>query len=138
MKSSAMGVFKLKKSAKKSRTIVNGLSPIEVEIMQVIWRDGKVTVRAVHEELLENGYIPYTTIMAAMNNLSLKGILKQNRENKAYVYSAAISNTKVANQIIDSVIDRILGGSKNPILRHLLKIKDEAELEELLKLKEKL
>ncbi|MHB8841055.1 MAG: BlaI/MecI/CopY family transcriptional regulator [Candidatus Aquicultor sp.] len=128
----------MKKSGKKSRTSVNGLSPIEVEIMQVIWRDKKVTVRDVHEELLRNGYVPYTTIMAAMNNLSQKGILKQNKESKAYVYSAAISNTEVANQIIDGVVDRILGGSKAPILRHLLKIKDEAELEELLKLKDNL
>lgn len=128
----------MRKGTKKSRTSVNGLSPIEVEILQVIWRDKKVTVRDVHEDLLKNGYIPYTTIMASMNNMSQKGLLKQNRGSKAYVYSAAISNTQVANEIIDGVVNRILGGSKDPILRHLLKIKNDSELQELLKLRDNL
>lgn len=130
-----MGVFKLAKSGKK-KIVINGLSSIEAEIMHIVWRDNKITVREVHEELLENGYVPYTTIMAAMNNLALKGLLKQSRKNKAYVYSPALSNIQVANNIIDTVVEKILKGSPSLIIGHLLKIKNKDDIEKLLELRE--
>lgn len=126
------------KGAKNRRVKINGLSEIEAEIMQVIWERGKTTVREVHEELLRNGYIPYTTIMAAMTNLSQKGVLKQNKKDRAYIYSAAVSNTEMANEIIDNVVEKILNGSPKPIISYLLKLKSEAEVDELLELKNKL
>lgn len=125
------------KEARKKADI-NGLSEIEAEVMRNIWGKKKVTVREVHETMMEKGYIPYTTIMAAMNNLALKGLLKQNRNGKAYLYSAAVGKNEVANAIIDNVVDKVLGGSIVPVLRHLLKFKTEAEVEELLALKKKL
>lgn len=128
----------MKKGTKKRKPNINGLSSIEAEIMQIVWDRDKVTVREVHEELLKAGYIPYTTIMAAMNNLAQKGVLKQNRNGKAYIYSAAVSQTQVANEIIDNVVERVLNGSPDTILRHLLKLKSEDEVEALKKLKEKL
>ncbi len=128
----------MKKETRKKRADINGLSEIEAEVMQNIWGKKKVTVREVHETMMEKGYIPYTTIMAVMNNLALKGLLKQNRNGKAYLYSAAVSKNDMANALIDNVVDKILGGSAVPVLRHLLKFKTEAEVEELLALKKKL
>jgi len=117
---------------------VNGLSPVEAEIMRLIWIENKTTVRDVHEELLKGGYIPYTTIMASMHNLSKKGLLKQNKKRRAYSYTPLLSNLEVAKQIIDSMVDRILDGKPDPIIRHLLKIKGEDDLAQLLKLRDKL
>lgn len=128
----------VRKTGKKQSASINGLSPIEADIMQIVWREGNTTVREVHEELLRSGYVPYTTIMAAMNNMAQKGLLKQNKKNKAYAYSAALSSAAVANEIIDNVVDRILGGSPTPILAHLLKIKNKEDVEELIRLKDKL
>lgn len=128
----------MKKEAVKRGADINGLSSIEAEVMQNIWGKKKITVREVHETMLEKGYIPYTTIMAVMNSLARKGLLKQNKNGKAYLYSATVSKNEIASSIIDNVVDRILGGSAIPILRHLLKLKTEAEVNELLVLKEKL
>lgn len=128
----------MEKTSRKRKVNVNGLSLLEADIMQVIWQKKKVTVREVHEEHLKRGYIPYTTIMAAMNNLAQKGLLKQNRNDKAYIYSPALSRDKVAKLIIDNVVDKVLGGSKVPVLRHLLKLKTNDEVEEIIKLRDKL
>jgi predicted transcriptional regulator len=117
---------------------INGLSPVEAEIMRLIWIENKTTVREVHEELLESGYVPYTTIMAAMHNLAKKGLLKQNRKNRAYSYTPALSNFDVAKQIIDNVVDKILDGKPDSILRHLLKIKNDDELVAIYQLRDKL
>jgi predicted transcriptional regulator len=117
---------------------VNGLSPIEAEIMRLIWVEDKTTVRGVHEELLKSGYIPYTTVMAAMHNLAKKGLLKQNKKNRAYSYTPLLTNLEVAKQIVDNVIDRILDGKPDSILRHLLKIKGDEELARLFLLRDQL
>ncbi|MBE0447230.1 MAG: BlaI/MecI/CopY family transcriptional regulator [Actinobacteria bacterium] len=128
----------MKRGAKKCKATINGLSQIEADVMQIIWKRGKTTVRGVHEEMLANGYIPYTTVMATMTNLSQKGILKQNKSDRAYLYSAVISNTKIANEIVDNVIEKVLGGSPKPIISHLLRLKNEAEVDELIELRNKL
>jgi predicted transcriptional regulator len=117
---------------------LNGLSSIEAEIMHLIWIEEKTTVREVHEELLKSGYIPYTTIMAAMHNLSKKGLLKQNKKNRAYSYAPLLSNLEVAKQITDNVVEKILDGNPDSILRHLLKIKGEDELTHIYELRDKL
>jgi len=128
----------VRKGARNRRVKINGLSEIEAEIMQIVWEKGKTSVREVHEELLRNGYIPYTTIMAAMTNLSQKGVLKQNKKDRAYIYSAAVSNTEMANEIIDNVVEKLLNGSPKPIISYLLKLKSESEVDELLELKNRL
>lgn len=128
----------MKRGAKKRRAKIDGLSQIEADVMQIIWRKGKTTVREIHEEMLPHGYIPYTTVMAVMANLAQKGVLKQNRNGKAYLYNPAISSTKIANDIVDSIVDRILDGSPKPIIAHLLGLKSEAEVDELIELKSNL
>jgi predicted transcriptional regulator len=103
-----------------------------------VWQEKKTTVSEVHEEMLRQGYIPYTTVMAAMNNMSQKGLLKQNKEGKAYVYSAAITRDKMAKSIVDTVVAKVLGGSATPLISHLLDLKSEEDVEKILKLKDKL
>ncbi|MBI4733750.1 MAG: BlaI/MecI/CopY family transcriptional regulator [Rubrobacteridae bacterium] len=127
------------KTRKRSKKLgINGLSTLEADIMNIVWKQKKITVREVHETMLEEGYIPYTTVMAAMNNMSQKGLLKQNKNGKAYVYSAAISRDSMAKSIVDTVVTKILGGTATPLVSHLLKLKSDNDYEKLIELKNKL
>ncbi|MDI6815774.1 MAG: BlaI/MecI/CopY family transcriptional regulator [Actinomycetota bacterium] len=127
------------RTRKRSKKLgINGLSTLEADILDIVWQHKKITVREVHETMLEEGYIPYTTVMAAMNNMSQKGLLKQNKDGKAYVYSASISRDNTAKAIVDSVVNRILGGVSTPLVSHLLKLKSDDDVEKLLELKKKL
>jgi len=105
------------KRAKKP--VLSGLNELEADIMDIVWDHTKITVRDVHEVMMEGGYIPYTTVMAAMNNMSLKGLLKQNRNGRAFVYAAAISREQMACSIIDAVINRVLEGDRAVIVSYL-------------------
>ncbi|MDP2211671.1 MAG: BlaI/MecI/CopY family transcriptional regulator [Candidatus Aquicultor sp.] len=126
------------RTKRKRRVKLNGLNELETEIMQIVWTRGRATVRDVHEELLLAGYTPYTTVMAAMNNLAQKGVLKQDKKDRAYSYKPAVSSAQMANDIVDNVIDKILGGSASPIISHLLKLNGEDEVVEILELRNKL
>jgi len=124
---------------KRSKKLgINGLSTLEADIMNIVWDYRKITVREVHETMLEEGYIPYTTVMAAMNNMAQKGLLKQNRNGKAYIYSAAVSRDNMAKSIVDTVVEKVLGGTATPLVSHLLKLKKDEDVEKLLEMKKNL
>lgn len=124
---------------KRSKKLgINGLSTLEADIMNIVWEHKKITVREVHETMLEEGYIPYTTVMAAMNNMAQKGLLKQNRNGKAYIYSAAVSRDNMAKSIVDTVVEKVLGGTATPLVSHLLKLKKDEDVEKLLEMKKNL
>lgn len=128
-----------KESRTRSKKLgINGLSTLEADIMDIVWKHKKTTVREVHETMLEEGYLPYTTVMAAMNNMAQKGILKQNKQDKAYVYSAAMPREKMAASIIDAVVSKVLKGQSSPVVAHMLGLKEEKEVDELMALKDKL
>lgn len=104
---------------KKSEEIgingLNSISNLEADIMKIVWERKKVTVREVHEYMLrkeienkKEGFIPYTTVMSTMTTLAEKGLLKQDKSSKTYIYSAAIDNKELSKSIIKSVAEKLL------------------------------
>ena len=104
---------------RRSGAIGGGLSPLEIKIMNAAWSKGKLTVRGIHEPLLADGYIPYTSVMAIMNGLVAKGLLKQDKSSRTYVYKPNVERKELAVRIVDEVIDGILQGDAKPIAEHL-------------------
>ncbi|MEA2016228.1 MAG: BlaI/MecI/CopY family transcriptional regulator [Actinomycetota bacterium] len=116
---------------KKSEEIgidgLNSISNLEAEIMKIIWKSGKVTVREVHEDMLrkeieskEHDFIPYTTVMSTMTTLAEKGLLKQNKTSKTYLYSAAVDKKELSKRIIKSVSDKLLEDSTRGMVSRFL------------------
>lgn len=112
---------------KKSEEIgingLNSISNLEADIMKIVWERKKVTVREVHEYMLrieieskKEGFIPYTTVMSTMTTLAEKGLLKQDKSSKTYIYSAAVDNRELSKSIIKSVADKLLAESSKKII----------------------
>ena len=102
--------------------------------MKVVWDRGRVTVRDVYEVLRERRQIAYTTVMTMMNILDQKGFLKRTPgEDRAFVYEPASSRQKETRAMVNEFLDRVFGGSANPLLLHLIKEKrlTEKDLDEL-------
>ncbi|MCL5292933.1 MAG: BlaI/MecI/CopY family transcriptional regulator [Actinobacteria bacterium] len=104
---------------RRETAIGEGLSPLEIEIMKAAWRNGEITVRNVHEALLADGYIPYTSVMAVINGLVAKSILKKDESFRTYVYKPTMNRDQLAVKIIDDVVDQILEGDPQLLIRHL-------------------
>jgi predicted transcriptional regulator len=117
---------------KKSEEIgingLNSISNLEADIMKIVWERKKVTVREVHEYMLrkeieskKEGFIPYTTVMSTMTTLAEKGLLKQDKSSKTYIYSAAVDNRELSKSIIRSVADKLLEESSKKIISSFFK-----------------
>lgn len=103
---------------------LTGLGWLEAEILRVVWDKGEVTVRDVYEELRLRRRIAYTTVMSVLRNLHAKGLLQQDRSAAAYVYKAAVDDVDVAAGILETVVDKIMGGRTEPLIAFLTSYRD--------------
>ena len=67
-----------------------GLGDLEREVMTQLWESGEpLTVRQVHERLSRDRDLAYTTVMTVLDRLAKKGVVDQQRADRAYRYAAA-------------------------------------------------
>jgi BlaI family penicillinase repressor len=116
------------------RKAVRVLGLQELEIMKVVWDRGRVTVRDVYETLRQRRQIAYTTVMTMMNILDQKGFLKKAPgQDRAFVYEPGRSRQAVMRAMVKEFLDRVFGGSANPLMLHLIENKQltKKDLDEL-------
>ena len=112
------------------------LTEQELELMKIVWRRGRATVRDVYEELLANRKIAYTTVMTMMGILEQKGHLKKSADDRAYVYRPAQPQRDVVRSMVEDFVKRVFNGSATPLLVHLIEDKtiSAEELDEISRL----
>ena len=96
------------------------LTEQELEIMKIVWKRDKATVRDVYEALLEKRKIAYTTVMTMMKILERKKYLRKSEQDRAYVYRAAQAQRKVLGAMVKEFVNRVFNGSAEPLLVHLV------------------
>ncbi len=96
-----------------------GLTRLELKIMQAVWKLGGGTVSAVGEEL--DPPLAYTTVQTMLNILERKGKLRRALKGRAYVYTAAVSESRALGQGVRDLVDRMFGGSSEELVMSLLK-----------------
>lgn len=98
-----------------------GLTKLELQIMQVIWRQGASNVGEVQEGLEQK--LAYTTVQTMLNILQRKGKLKRKLNGRAYEYSATVTEAKALSHALRDVVDRMFGGSSEELVMSLIKSK---------------
>ena len=96
------------------------LAPQELEIMKVVWARRSATVRDVYEDLRARRRVAYTTVMTMMNILERKGHLKKRAEGRSFVYQPARPKRQVVGAMVREFLDRVFGGSAEPLLVQLV------------------
>ena len=65
------------------------MTPLELEIMQVLWETGPATVQTVQRGLKRE--LAYTTVQTMLTVLHRKNKVKRTLKDKAYVYKPVVS-----------------------------------------------
>jgi BlaI family transcriptional regulator, penicillinase repressor len=97
------------------------LTPLELEIMHVLWEEGSANVQSVQQKLKRP--LAYTTVQTMLNILHRKGKVKRTLKERAYFYTPAVSRTHVTRQHIGDIIDRLFGGSAESLVMSLVETK---------------
>jgi BlaI family penicillinase repressor len=96
-----------------------GLTKLELQIMQVIWKLGTSSVKDVQEGLEQK--LAYTTVQTMLNILERKGKLKRKLRGRAYVYSATVTEARASRHAVRDLVDRMFGGSTDELVMSLIK-----------------
>jgi BlaI family transcriptional regulator, penicillinase repressor len=97
------------------------MTPLELEIMQVLWETGPATVQTVQRGLKRE--LAYTTVQTMLTVLHRKDKVKRVLKDKAYVYKPAVSRTKFTGHAVREFIDRMFGGSAEGLVMNLVQEK---------------
>jgi predicted transcriptional regulator len=90
------------------------LTPLELEIMQVLWESGACTVSDVQPKL--KAELAYTTVQTMLNVLLRKSKVKRVQEGRAYRYRAIVSRERATGSALSDMVKRVFGGSSEALL----------------------
>ncbi len=95
------------------------LTRYELEIMDVVWRLGEVTVHDVCANL--GRPLAYTTVMTTLGVLERKkGVLERTKRGRAYVYRPVVSRDDVSRDLLKELREVMFGGSLPSLVLNLL------------------
>ncbi len=95
------------------------LTPLELEIMQVLWETGPANVQTVQSKL-ESRSLAYTTVQTMLNVLHRKGRVKRRLKDRTYFYQPVLSKQKAIAQAVGEVLDRFFAGSADSLVLNLV------------------
>ena len=95
------------------------LTPLELEIMNVLWETGPAGVQTVQANL-KSRELAYTTVQTMLNVLHRKGKVKRQLKDRAYVYRPVLSRQKAVTQAVGEMLDRFFGGSADGLVLSLV------------------
>ena len=107
--------------ARKKET--DGLTPLELELMKILWESGPSTVGEVLARLPEERALAYNTVQTMLNVLDRKGKVERALRDRAYVYTPKVSRGQAVGQAVGDIVDRMFGGSPERLVLSLVETK---------------
>jgi BlaI family penicillinase repressor len=95
------------------------LTPLELQIMNVLWKTGPANVQTV-QTALEGRSLAYTTVQTMLNVLHRKGKVKRRLKDRTYIYQAVLSRQKAVTHAVGDMLDRFFGGSADGLVLSLV------------------
>lgn len=97
------------------------LTPLELQIMQVLWDGGPANVAAVQERLGSD--LAYTTVQTMLTVLLRKKKVRRTQAGRAFTYQAAVSRQGATGAAVKDMVSRMFGGSGEALLMALIDAK---------------
>ena len=95
------------------------LTPLELEIMNVLWETGPANVQTVQANF-KSRELAYTTVQTMLNILHRKGRVTRQLKERAYIYKPVLSRQKAVTQAVGEMLDRFFGGSADSLVLNLV------------------
>jgi len=121
----------------ETRVTDERLTNAELAIMDLLWETEHMTARQIREQLYDNSKTSqHGTVQRLLQNLEDKGFVDRDRSLGVHLFSAVIGREAYGGFQLESLADKLTGGSITPLLTHLLDQKklDKAEIRRLRKL----
>lgn len=95
-------------------------SDSELEIMQVLWEKGPLTVREVNDRLNSQRKVGYTTTLKIMQIMTDKKMLTRDTGQRSHIYTAAVQPEEIQSNILDHVVRTAFRGKTSSMVLRAL------------------
>jgi len=95
------------------------MSRAEFEIMDVLWRMERATVKEIQAELGDKRKLAYSTVSTLLGRLRDKGYVEATEKNFAYQFRPKVKREQVIRRKLDELVNRILGGDVAPLTAYI-------------------
>ena len=115
------------------------LTNAEMAVMELLWKSEQLTARQIREQLYgDSDKAQHGTVQRLLKNLEEKGFVHRDRSLGVNLFSAIVGREAYGGLQLESLAEKLTGGSIAPLLTHLLDEKklDKAEIKRLRKLLE--
>ena len=110
------------------------LANAELAVMELLWQSDRLTARHIREQLYPGkDKAQHGTVQRLLQRLEDKGFVERDRELAVHLFSARIGRETYAGNQLESLADKLTGGSLAPLITHLMEQKkiSHAELKRL-------
>src|SRR5688572_10477658 len=92
----------------------------ELEILQVLWNGGPMSLSAVCEELRRSRDVAATTVATMLRVMSDKNLVKRSGSGRGATWTAAVSQEKTERGMVRRLVDRVFDGAAERLVAHLV------------------
>ena len=97
------------------------LANAELAIMDLLWNEGRLTARQMRERLYpDETKAQHGTVQRLLQRLEQKGFVDRDRGLSVHVFFAAVSRQAYASDQLETLTDKLTGGSLAPLITHLI------------------
>jgi BlaI family penicillinase repressor len=107
---------------------------LELEILHVLWDEAPLPVREIRRRLAAAGRkLAHTSVITVLNIMLGKGFVKRTEQGNSYLFAPRVRRQGLSRRMMQSLIDRVFGGSTLAVVEQLLDTADlnAAELEQI-------
>jgi len=114
------------------------LTKLELQIMDALWSQGKVSIRKIQETFPGKGRPAYTTIQTTVYRLEAKKAVRRVKKvGNFHIFEAAVSRNAAQRRLIDDLL-ALFRGCTQPVMAHLIEsgkltLADVKEAEKILR-----
>ena len=95
-------------------------TPLELQIMQVLWERGRISIREIQEAFPEADRPAYTTVQTTVYRLEAKKAVRRVRKiSNAHIFEAVVTGDATRRKLLDDLL-RLFGGRSQPVIAQLI------------------
>ena len=96
------------------------LTPVELELMQIVWRLGEVSVADVLAALPPERKLAYTSVSTVLRILEQKGVVQSRKVGRGHVYSALLPREAYEVQSVRHLVETVFDGTPSALVERLV------------------
>ncbi len=97
------------------------LTNAELAVMELLWETDRLTARQIRERLYgDSQKAQHGTVQRLLQSLEEKGFVERDRSLGVHLFTAALDRETYGGRQLESLAQKLTGGSIAPLLTHLL------------------